>query len=40
MLWYLLKDEARSNGWQSGLIATAGKKKPSFTAFGRIAAAG
>jgi hypothetical protein len=36
MLWYLLKDEARSNGTQSGLVTTAGKKKPSFVAFRKL----
>jgi hypothetical protein len=36
MLWYLLKDEARSNGTQSGLVTTAGKKKPSFGAFRKL----
>jgi hypothetical protein len=36
MLWYLLKDEARSNGTQSGLVSTAGKKKPSFVAFRKL----
>lgn len=39
MLWFLLKDEPTLNGWQSGLITAAGKKKPSFAAFQRMAAA-
>ena len=33
MLWFLLKDEKRLGGWQSGLLTAAGKKKPSFNAF-------
>ena len=37
MLWFLLKDEPRIGGWQSGLETAAGKKKPSYRAF-RIAA--
>ena len=39
MLWFLLKDEPRLAGWQSGLMTVDGKKKPSFTAFQRMAAA-
>jgi hypothetical protein len=37
MLWFLLKDEPILSGWQSGLITSAGKKKPSFAAFKRLA---
>ena len=33
MLWFLLKDDPDQNGWQSGLITAAGKKKPAFAAF-------
>ena len=33
MLWFLLKDDPNLNGWQSGLLTIAGKKKPAFTAF-------
>ncbi|MGZ8702805.1 MAG: DUF5722 domain-containing protein [Gaiellaceae bacterium] len=32
-LWFLLKDEIRADGWQSGLMTAAGAKKPSFAAF-------
>jgi len=32
-LWFLLKDEIRSEGWQSGLMTPTGAKKPSFPAF-------
>jgi hypothetical protein len=38
MLWFLLKDDTNINGWQSGLISAAGKKKPSFNAFEEMAA--
>jgi hypothetical protein len=37
MLWLLLKDSRRPAGTQSGLVTAAGKKKPSFTAFRRLA---
>ena len=33
LLWFLLRDEVRPEGWQSGLLTAAGKKKPSFAAF-------
>jgi hypothetical protein len=33
MLWFLIKDERRLNGWQSGLLTAAGKRKPSFNVF-------
>jgi hypothetical protein len=36
-LWFLLLDEQRLGGWQSGLIAFDGKRKPSFNAFRRAA---
>jgi len=39
MLWFLLKDEPNLSGWQSGLITIQGKKKPSFAAFQKMAAA-
>ena len=32
-LWFLLKDEVRPDGWQSGLMTASGAKKPSFAAF-------
>ncbi|PWU24290.1 MAG: hypothetical protein C5B48_07010 [Candidatus Rokuibacteriota bacterium] len=37
MLWYLLQDEPRLSGWQSGLLTANGQKKPSFAAFQRMA---
>jgi hypothetical protein len=33
MLWFLLRDEPRLGGWQSGLLTRTGKKKPSFNVF-------
>jgi len=36
MLWFLLKDEPRLSGWQSGLMTANGVKKPAFTAFMRL----
>ena len=36
-LWFLLKDEDRIGGWQSGLITYEGVRKPSFNAFRRAA---
>jgi hypothetical protein len=35
MLWFLLRDESRLAGWQSGLLTASGKKKPAFNAFMR-----
>jgi hypothetical protein len=37
-LWFLLRDEERLSGWQSGLVTFDGKRKPSFDAFRRAAA--
>ena len=36
-LWFLLRDEDRVDGWQSGLTTVAGARKPSFNAFRRAA---
>ncbi len=36
-LWFLLRDEDRLDGWQSGLTTVAGARKPSFNAFRRAA---
>ncbi len=35
-LWFLLKDEVRADGWQSGLMTATGAKKPSFAAFVKV----
>jgi len=37
MLWFLLKDDASPNGWQSGLITSSGERKQAFGAFERMA---
>jgi hypothetical protein len=36
-LWFLLRDEDRLDGWQSGLTTVGGVRKPSFNAFRRAA---
>ncbi len=36
MLWFLLRDEGRLSGWQSGLFTVGGKKKPAYDAFRRL----
>ncbi len=35
-LWFLLTDEPRVEGWQSGLLTATGKKKPAFAAFQKL----
>jgi hypothetical protein len=37
LLWFLLRDEPRLGGWQSGLETAAGKPKPAFAAFAKAA---
>jgi hypothetical protein len=34
--WFLLKDETRLGGWQSGLYTASGRKKQAFTTFRRL----
>lgn len=36
MLWFLLRDEPRLTGWQSGLLTASGKQKPAFSAFAQL----
>jgi hypothetical protein len=36
-LWFLLVDETRPEGWQSGLIAADGTRKPAIAAFRKVA---
>ena len=36
LLWFLLRDEDRIDGWQSGLLTMNGKRKPAFEAFRRM----
>jgi hypothetical protein len=33
MIWFLIRDERRLSGWQSGVMTSAGKRKPSYRAF-------
>ena len=37
MLWFLLKDDPSTAGWQSGLLTANGAKKPAFAAFMKAA---
>jgi hypothetical protein len=36
MIWFLLKDEQRLSGWQSGLFTASGRRKPSWGVFRRL----
>jgi len=36
VVWFLIRDERRLSGWQSGVISVRGKRKPSFRAFQRL----
>jgi len=40
LTWFLLRDSAKLAEWQSGLITTAGVKKPAFAAFAGLRASG
>jgi hypothetical protein len=33
LIWFLIRDERRLSGWQSGVITSSGKRKPAFRAF-------
>ena len=33
MIWFLVRDESRLAGWQSGFMTASGRKKPSFSTF-------
>ena len=35
-LWFLLKDDTKVSGWQSGLLTARGQKKPSFNVFASL----
>ena len=37
MLWFLVRDELRTTGWQSGLVSAGGRRKPAFYEFERLA---
>jgi hypothetical protein len=32
-VWFLIRDERRLSGWQSGVVTASGRRKPSFRAF-------
>jgi Glycosyl hydrolase catalytic core len=36
MLWFLVRDEPSLSGWQSGLLTSSYRKKPSYNAFKRL----
>jgi len=36
MIWFLVKDESRISGWQSGFYTASGRRKPSWSAFQRM----
>ena len=36
MVWFLLRDERRLSGWQSGLETAGGRRKPAYYAFRRL----
>ena len=36
MLWFLVRDELRPTGWQSGLVSAGGRRKPAFFEFQRL----
>ncbi|HUH14412.1 MAG TPA: glycosyl hydrolase [Gaiellaceae bacterium] len=36
MLWFMLRDDTRLAGWQSGLLNARGARKPAFAAFQRV----
>ena len=35
-VWFLLRDERRLAGWQSGLVTATGRKKPAYNVFRRL----
>jgi hypothetical protein len=36
MIWFLLRDERKPAGWQSGFLTATGRPKPAFAAFQRL----
>jgi len=36
LVWFLIRDERRLSGWQSGVVSVRGKRKPSFRAFQKL----
>jgi hypothetical protein len=39
LVWFLLRDEGRERGWQSGLMSSTGRRKPAYYEFQRLAEA-
>ena len=36
LVWFLIRDERRLSGWQSGVMSAGGKRKPAFHAFQKL----
>jgi hypothetical protein len=36
VVWFLIRDERRLSGWQSGVVSSRGRRKPAFRAFQRL----
>jgi Glycosyl hydrolase catalytic core len=36
LVWFLVRDERRLSGWQSGVVSVRGKRKPAFRAFQKL----
>jgi hypothetical protein len=36
IVWFLIRDERRLSGWQSGVVSASGKRKPAFRAFQKL----
>jgi hypothetical protein len=36
LVWFLIRDEKRLSGWQSGVVSVKGKRKPAFRAFQKL----
>ena len=36
IVWFLIRDERRLSGWQSGVVSARGKRKPAFRAFQKL----
>ena len=37
LLWFLVRDEGRATGWQSGVVSSGGRRKPAFYEFQTLA---
>jgi hypothetical protein len=36
LVWFLIRDERRLSGWQSGVVSARGTRKPAFRAFQKL----